>query len=247
MDSEPPKMLRMRAKSQRNLQTEAALRASIRHQLGGHGFRSSTMYPAHPSEGRPGGRRKLWRLITAAPCQPSTSNTQRVDCLPKCPGSHSSSPHARPHHFFHFRACNAQNSQGKDNREPWRDHNSLRMGCLRFSGDIQNQPSLRIETAADSLIRETQASLQPLFAWGAYRQISRCVVFLIIFVSTMTCLPLELSLDTDGAIYLILVPSHVTFPNDGIRLQESKQQYTIPRETVKCVIFVEISISVIDP
>ena len=75
----------------------------------------------------------------------------------------------------------------------------------------------------------------------------RCVVFLVIFASTMTCLPLELSLDTDGAIYLILVPSHVTFPNDGIRLQESKQQYTIPRETVKCVIFVEISISVIDP
>ena len=63
----------------------------------------------------------------------------------------------------------------------------------------------------------------------------------------MTCLPLELSLNTDGTIYLILVPSHVTFPNDGIRLQESKQQYTIPRETVKCVIFVEISISVIDP
>ena len=42
---------------------------------------------------------------------------------------------------------------------------------------------------------------------GAYQQASQCVVFLVIFVSTMTCLPLELSLDTDGAIYLILVPS----------------------------------------
>ena len=63
---------------------------------------------------------------------------------------------------------------------------------------------------------------------GAYRQAGRCVVFLVIFVSTMTCLPLELSFNTDGSIYPIFVPSHTAFANDGMRLQESEQQYTVP-------------------
>jgi hypothetical protein len=38
--------------------------------------------------------------------------------------------------------------------------------CLRFSGDIQNQPALSIEMAVNLLIRGTQASLQLPFAWG---------------------------------------------------------------------------------
>ena len=42
------------------------------------------------------------------------------------------------------------------------------------------------------------------------RQASRYIVFLVAFASTMTCLSLELSLDTDGAIHLIFVSLHVT-------------------------------------
>ena len=38
--------------------------------------------------------------------------------------------------------------------------------CLRFSGDIQNHPSLPIEMAVNLLIRGTQASMQVPFAWG---------------------------------------------------------------------------------
>ena len=38
--------------------------------------------------------------------------------------------------------------------------------CLRFSGDIQNQPALTIEAAVNMLIRGTQASLQVPFSWG---------------------------------------------------------------------------------
>ena len=38
--------------------------------------------------------------------------------------------------------------------------------CLRYSGDIQNQPSLPIEMAVNLLIRGTQASMQMPFAWG---------------------------------------------------------------------------------
>ena len=38
--------------------------------------------------------------------------------------------------------------------------------CLRFSGDIQNQPALSIEMAVNLLIRGTQASLQLPFSWG---------------------------------------------------------------------------------
>ena len=38
--------------------------------------------------------------------------------------------------------------------------------CLRFSGDIQNHPTLSIEPAVNLLIRGTQASSQLPFAWG---------------------------------------------------------------------------------
>ena len=38
--------------------------------------------------------------------------------------------------------------------------------CLRFSGDIQNQPALSIEMAVNLLIRGTQASSHVPFAWG---------------------------------------------------------------------------------
>jgi len=38
--------------------------------------------------------------------------------------------------------------------------------CLRFSGDIQNHPSLSIEMAVNLLIRGTQASMQLPFSWG---------------------------------------------------------------------------------
>ena len=55
------KMLRVRAESQRKLQSEVALRASIRHQLGGHGFRSTTMYPAQPKR-----RPTRWKEETMA-------------------------------------------------------------------------------------------------------------------------------------------------------------------------------------
>ena len=61
-----------------------------------------------------------------------------------------------------------------------------------------------------------------------YRQASRCVLFPFTLASTMTRLLLELSLDTDGVIYLILVPTHVAFLNDSMRFQESKQRFTIP-------------------
>ena len=55
------KMPRVRVESQRKLQSEAALRASIRHQLGGHGFRSTTMYPAPPKR-----RPTRWKEETMA-------------------------------------------------------------------------------------------------------------------------------------------------------------------------------------
>ena len=38
--------------------------------------------------------------------------------------------------------------------------------CLRFSGDIQHQPTLSIEMAVNLLIRGTQASVQLPYAWG---------------------------------------------------------------------------------
>jgi len=38
--------------------------------------------------------------------------------------------------------------------------------CLRFSGDILNQPSLPIEMAVNLLLRGTQASMQAPFGWG---------------------------------------------------------------------------------
>ena len=38
--------------------------------------------------------------------------------------------------------------------------------CLRFSGEIQLQPTLSIEMAVNLLIRGTQASLQLPYAWG---------------------------------------------------------------------------------
>ena len=38
----------------------------------------------------------------------------------------------------------------------------------------------------------------------------------------------NLSLNTDGGIYLIFVLSHTAFPNDCMRFQESEQWYTIP-------------------
>ena len=38
--------------------------------------------------------------------------------------------------------------------------------CLRFSGDIQHQPTLSIEMAVNLLIRGTQASSQLPYAWG---------------------------------------------------------------------------------
>ena len=38
--------------------------------------------------------------------------------------------------------------------------------CLRFPGDIQNQPALTIEMAVNLLLRATQASLQMPYTWG---------------------------------------------------------------------------------
>ena len=99
------------------------------------------------------------------------------------------------------------------------------------------KPALTLDQDGDRLARlRDPGIIAAAVCLGAYRQASWCVAFLIIFASIMTCLPLELSLDTDGAIYLIFVPLHMVFPNDGTRAQESKQQCTIPRETVECII-----------
>ena len=77
-------------------------------------------------------------------------------------------------------------------------------------------------------IRGTQASLQP-FSLG-YTDRPAGMLSFGTFSHTMTCLLFKFSLDTDGAMYLTFVPSHTTFPNDGMRLQEREQLFPILTE-----------------
>lgn len=94
--------------------------------------------------------------------------------------------------------------------------------CLRFPGDIENQPGLSIEAAVNLLIRGTQASLQLPFTWGYIDRPAGT------WVSLFPLSWLTSVLDADGAIYLIFLTSQMTFPNDGMRFQENEQRFPIP-------------------
>ena len=98
--------------------------------------------------------------------------------------------------------------------------------CLRFSGDIQNQPGLTMEMAVNLLIRGTQASLQLPYAWG-YIDRPAGTLFFHQFRVCHNVRALKPPFDTDGAIYLVFVASHMSFPTDGMRFQENEQRYAI--------------------
>ena len=75
-------------------------------------------------------------------------------------------------------------------------------GCVSYSRGAY-KPTL----ASDRDGGELAHSRDPGFVVAAvfprvYRQASWCVLFLFTLASAVTCLPLELSLDTDDVIYL---------------------------------------------
>ena len=166
---------------------------------------------------------------------PSPSNFEPcIHCPAKSPGSHSSSPHAHPHHFFHSHMCNAQNSWGKDNHELWQDHNKLWMGYISNSwGGIQTNPLLQTVMQQTCSFKGPRLCCSHCSLGGALTDKPVIVWFtacylvyyfwFITFVYTITYWPLKFSFSTDSTIYLVFVLLYMTFPNDSTRLQESKQ------------------------
>jgi hypothetical protein len=98
--------------------------------------------------------------------------------------------------------------------------------CLRFSGDIQNQPALSIEMAVNLLIRGTQASSQLPYAWG-YIDRPAGMLFSSLLSRLVQRADHSSSRSTQMVHVYLFIASHMTFPNDGMRFQENEQRFAI--------------------
>ena len=202
-------MARVRAESQRNLQTEAALRVSIRHQLGGHGFR--------------------WKEETMAFHHHNslpTSNPQHADRLVKYSGPHLSFPHA------HIISSTSMHAMPKTARgRITANHGGTTTNCGWVVSD--SRETCKTNPCSGSRRQQTcsfegpehRCSCHSLGGISTSQPVCCLPRYFCIYCDVFTS---DLSLDTDGRTYLIFVLLHTAFPNDCMRFQESEQWYTIP-------------------